>query len=180
MVRCDDFYKKWQNAGNFCEKHPDTAERIDAYLDMLPYIKEKTANSEILTDPSRPMGAIITERASRPLISLVNSEIRQRAIQQIVNIAESKKMNGDDKPVVTTKEVEQVISELNGTTKPNTSKERYISLAEFKRRQETSREMVYRIVEIDDPSIIPNMIKTEVAIIKKLRDLKMENLAVGV
>lgn len=48
---------------------------------------------------------------------------------------------------------------------------RKITLSQFKKRQETSREMVYGIVEVDDPAIIPNMIKTEVAIIKKLRDL---------
>lgn len=111
MVRCDDFYKKWEKAGNFCEKHADTAERIDAYLDLLPYFKEKTANSEILSDPSEPMGTIITERASRPLISLGDSEIRQKAIQQIVNISEQKKMDGQ-KPIVTTKEVERIISKL--------------------------------------------------------------------
>jgi hypothetical protein len=111
MVRCDEFYKKWQKAGNFCAKHPDTAERIDAYLDLLPYFKEMTANSEILSDPSEPMGAIITERASRPLISLKDSEIRQKAIQQIVQIAEQKKIDGQ-KPIVTTKEVEQIISKL--------------------------------------------------------------------
>jgi len=33
MVRCDDFYKKWQKAGNFCEKHPSVASRIEGFLD---------------------------------------------------------------------------------------------------------------------------------------------------
>ncbi len=112
MVRCDDFYRKWQESGNFCEKNPCTAERIEVYLDMLPVVVNKASESEILSSNSETMGSIITERASRPLISLKNPEIRQKAIQQIVKIAEQKKIDGK-KPLVTTKEVEEIIQVLS-------------------------------------------------------------------
>lgn len=111
MVRCEDFYKKWQAAGNFCEKHEDTAKRIDAYLDLLPLVSENTAKSEVLSDGSETMGAIITERASRPLISIEDPNKRLEAIQQVVKRAEAKKTNGKS-PQVTTKEVEDIVRKI--------------------------------------------------------------------
>jgi hypothetical protein len=40
------------------------------------------ANNEILKDEKLPMGNIVSERASRPLISEKSSEVRKEAIQQ--------------------------------------------------------------------------------------------------
>lgn len=51
------------------------------------------------------------------------------------------------------------------------AKNRRVTLSQFKKRQEDSREMLYGTVEVDDTSIIPNMIKTEEAIIEKLKEL---------
>lgn len=108
MVRCDEFYEKWRTAGNFCEKHPDTVTRIEAYLDLEPEIDEEVAKSEILYNPSAPMVSIITERACRPLINIRDPEKRKEVIQQIIKKAEEKKVGGKE-PQMTTKEVEEII-----------------------------------------------------------------------
>ncbi len=116
MVRCDEFYQKWQKAGNFCEKHPDTAARIEAFLDMIvEELEQEVAKSEILAPEKPPMGSIITERASRPLISEHRPEIRREAIQQIVKAAEQKLIDGE-KPQVTNKEVTRIVEEVKRKT----------------------------------------------------------------
>jgi len=112
MVRCDEFYEKWQKVGNFCKKHPDTATRIDAFLDQIVGELEKiVAQSEILKHDNTPTVGIITERASSPLISEKDPEIRKEALEQIVKVAENKVMDGE-RPQVTEKEVTQIIEEL--------------------------------------------------------------------
>ena len=108
MVRCDEFYEKWKSSANFCEKHPDTVTRIEAYLDIEPEIDKEVAKSEILYDPSAPMVSIITERACRPLINIKDPEKRKEVIQQIIKKAEEKKVE-DKEPQVTTKEVEEIV-----------------------------------------------------------------------
>jgi len=56
------------------------------------------AESEILNDESRPIGPILSEGASRPLIQERDPEIREMATQQIVKRAEEKLLDGK-KPV---------------------------------------------------------------------------------
>ncbi len=112
MVRCDDFYCKWQKVGNFCEKHPKTAEQIEAYLNkILPLLEELAAESEILNDGPRAMAPELSERASRPLIYEKDPEVRQEAIKQIVKVAEEKVMDGK-KPQVTNREVTQIVETI--------------------------------------------------------------------
>jgi hypothetical protein len=118
MVRCDDFYLKWQKAGNFCEKHPRTAEQIDAYLNkILPLLEELAAESEILNDGSTAIAPELSETASRPLISEKDPEIRQKSMEQIVKKAEEKVMDGK-KPQVTHREVAQIVAEVKGEPNP--------------------------------------------------------------
>jgi DNA-binding ferritin-like protein (Dps family) len=118
MVRCDDFYCKWQKVGNFCEKHPKTAERIEAYLNkILPLLEELAAESEILNDGSRAMAPELTERASRPLIYEKDPEIRQKAIKQIVKLAEEKVIDGK-RPQVTNREVAQIVEAIKEPQPP--------------------------------------------------------------
>ena len=114
MVRCDDFYRKWQRAGNFCEKHPSVASRIEGFLDnVIAELEKEVAQSEILRDEKLPMGNIVSERASRPLISEKSPEVRKEAIHQIVKSAEEKILDGK-KPQVTNKEVAQIVREVRG------------------------------------------------------------------
>jgi gas vesicle protein len=114
MVRCDDFYRKWQQAGNFCEKHPDTAARIDRFLDeIIPLLKEEVAKSEILNSENTPIGGILTENASRPLFREKSPEIRKKAVEQIKTVAEEKVMDGRN-PQVTEREVAQIVAEVKG------------------------------------------------------------------
>jgi len=100
MVRCDEFYNKWQRCGNFCEKHPKTAERIEKFLDkILPLLEEEVAKSEILKGALKPKGPIISETASRELLG-EDEKTRREMARQIVKKAEEKAIDG--KPVMVT------------------------------------------------------------------------------
>jgi|GEM_PF-4328481 len=114
MVRCDDFYRKWQQAGNFCEKHPDTAARIDRFLDeIIPLLRDEVAKSEILNQENTPIGGILTENASRPLVRVESPDTRQKVVEQIVKTSEEKMMGGQH-PQVTEREVSQIIAKVKG------------------------------------------------------------------
>jgi hypothetical protein len=114
MVRCDDFYRKWQKAGNFCEKHPKTAERIDIFLnEIIVELEAEIAKSEILSGESGPIGPVLTEGASRPLISEHDPNVRHKAYTQIVKSAEENVIDGK-RPQVTNKEVAQIVREVRG------------------------------------------------------------------
>jgi seryl-tRNA synthetase len=119
MSRCEDFYRKYGREGNFCEKHTRTVERIDAYVGLLPEIEDAVANNEVLRDTSATMGDIITERASRALVSLKGTEPRQKAIQQVVKRLEQKKLDGK-RIRVTTPEVEEIVQQIEPRTKRTT------------------------------------------------------------
>jgi protein gp37 len=109
MVRCDEFYQKWQKAGNFCEKHPRTAEQIEEFLDKIVItLSKEVAQSEILAPEKPAIAQILTETASRPLISEKNPIVREKAIKHIVKIAEDKMIRGE-KPQVTNKEVFDIV-----------------------------------------------------------------------
>ena len=112
MVRCDDFYRKWQRAGNFCEKHPSVASRIEGFLDnVISELEREVTNSEILKDEKLPIGNIVSEGASRPLISEKSPEVRKEAIHQIVRVAEEKILDGK-RPQVTGREVAEIVQAI--------------------------------------------------------------------
>jgi protein gp37 len=109
MVRCDEFYEKWRRCGNFCEKDPDTAAQIDAYLDQLQEIQEIAADC-LSEEEFAAMAEIqISEKACRPVVSEKESEIRQDAAQHIVKTAEEKLME-EKKPRVTSNEVLRTVN----------------------------------------------------------------------
>ena len=135
-MRCDDFYAKWKRCGNFCEKNPSTAARIEAYLDqieeMTHVLKESSEEGirqdiiapdtstmvcsikEPLTElpENTPMGNF-SERSIRPLIKEKDDDIRQEAIRQSGRLIEAKKRKfGKAKSNVTAKEMESIIEEI--------------------------------------------------------------------
>jgi phage N-6-adenine-methyltransferase len=111
-MRCEEFYEKWKKAGNFCEKHPKTAGRIEKYLDLIvTELDKELAKSEIFQDDDGHMCPVISERASEPLVSENDTEVRQEAIHQIVKVAEEKYMDGV-LPRVTRKEVEEILERM--------------------------------------------------------------------
>ena len=112
-MRCEEFYEKWKKAGNFCEKHPRTASRIEKFLDQIVVeLEEELAKSEIFQGENGPMGPVISERASRPLISETDPEVRYEAIHQIVKAAEEKHMDGRPAKVVG-REVEEILNNIH-------------------------------------------------------------------
>ena len=72
-----------------CEKHPSVASRIESFLDnVIAELEREVTKSEILRDEKLPIGNVVSEGASRPLISEKSPEVRKEVIQQIVKSAE--------------------------------------------------------------------------------------------
>ena len=108
MVRCKEFYDKWDRCGNFCEKHPDTAENIDQYLSLME-------EAELVLD-TKDTGTIngISEWSLQPLIRERDPDIRADAIRKSASVKKQKeKKYGKDssKARVTQSEVKKVIAE---------------------------------------------------------------------
>jgi hypothetical protein len=89
-------------------------EQIEAYLDkIVPLLDKLSAESEILNNGSTAKAKVLTERASRPLVSEKDPEVQREAMQQIVTLAEEKVMDGK-KPQVTGREVTEILAEVKG------------------------------------------------------------------
>jgi len=87
MVRCDEFYLKWDKCGNFCEKHPDTASEIEKYLDFQHEIENR---GDI--EPAVKAGiSAISADALRPLLREPDPEIREETKTHVIKALESKK-----------------------------------------------------------------------------------------
>jgi hypothetical protein len=119
MVRCEQYYEKCEELINlnvddfieFCMKDPETQRRIYNFVTKVrPLIQMVVEKSEILSEEKPPMGGILSERASRPLISEEDPEIAKMAAEKIVKIAEEKVLEGG-KPRVTEREVSAIIEE---------------------------------------------------------------------
>lgn len=65
--------------GNFCEKHPDAASKIEKYLDFIEEIENRTDISE---ETKKTFGGI-PEASLRPLINERDEEVRGKAIKKI-------------------------------------------------------------------------------------------------
>ena len=87
MVRCDEFYLKWDKCGNFCEKHPDTTSEIEKYLDFQHEIENR---GDI--EPAVKAGiSAISADALRPLLREPDPEIREETKTHVIKALESKK-----------------------------------------------------------------------------------------
>jgi len=117
MVRCEEFYKKWDSCGNFCEKHPNTAAQIEAYLDQMDEIEEITADCLPDVKPSAIAEMRISENACRPLIREKDPEVRREVIKQIVKKSEEKAQTGA-RPTVTSKEVKKILADVKRPEPP--------------------------------------------------------------
>ncbi|MGD0955059.1 MAG: hypothetical protein ABR985_22185 [Methanotrichaceae archaeon] len=113
MVRCSEFYDKWNKSHNFCEKDPRTAGQIDAYLDELDIL---TKIASISKDPkySEAIAHVtIPESALRPLIAVKDQKLHDEIAQQLVKIAvEKSTKKGKTKPTLSTNEVRRVVDQV--------------------------------------------------------------------
>jgi len=68
-----------------------------------PLIAKLIAESEILSEEKPPIGGILSERASRPLLSEKDEKVKEMVMGKIIKKAEEKIVEGG-KPRVTEKE----------------------------------------------------------------------------
>lgn len=84
MVRCADFYKKWERDPNWCEKCESAVRQIDEYIEL--------ANSlEANGVPKERTFVQLPEGAARPLFSIRDEETRRKALSSVEKCLNSEK-----------------------------------------------------------------------------------------
>lgn len=74
MTRCEEFYEKWSEDPNWCEKCKRQVDYINNYLGFVDLCEDEY-------DIDRTMvQSCFSERASRPLIQEKDPEVKQKAI----------------------------------------------------------------------------------------------------
>ena len=168
MVRCKEFYEKWDRCGNFCEKHPKTADKIGKYLALIEEAETKCGK-----DVSSPIGDI-SEWSLRPVIYEKNAEIRVDAIRKTALLKKKKeKEYGKNSPKarVTQSEVKKVIRDIKkveekekiDAPKPTTGKYRCIVIdppwpvkkIERKCRPKQGKYLDYPTMSLEEIEAIP-------------------------
>ncbi|MFA4974890.1 MAG: MT-A70 family methyltransferase [bacterium] len=88
MSRCIAFYKKCEEQGaDWCEKLPHAVRLIENYLDLCKELESRGVPKELTM-------VNMTERAARPLFSLREPEIREKAMEKITSRLNGKRGAG--------------------------------------------------------------------------------------
>lgn len=76
MTRCVEFYQKWANDPNWCEKCKSGVSQINSYLALLDEFQTRGLSKKFTM-------VNLSERAARPLFAKRNSQIRDQLIETI-------------------------------------------------------------------------------------------------
>ena len=77
MVRCADFYKKWEQEPNWCEKTPGAVSQINSYLDLVKEIASRGLEKDLIYEK-------FPERAARVVTTLKNEDGRADLLNYII------------------------------------------------------------------------------------------------
>lgn len=106
MTRCKEFYDKWEQSPNWCEKCPDAVDKINKYLELVNNL-EKKGIDRFSTFVGLP------ESVARPLLTEKNANVREKAIESVKNCLESKKNpSGEFQKKLTTGDIKTIINKL--------------------------------------------------------------------
>lgn len=149
MVRCKEFYEKWEQAKNFCEKHPKTADKIEKYLDLIDEILKGENLEEFKKEPM----STLSESGVRPLIREKDPEVREKAIESVKKSLKTGKhpVTGrfmGKKERITHKDVEQIVQKEKPQEEPETCEIPAETLEETEKlEKEDFRKAIKKIVE---------------------------------
>lgn len=115
VVRCADFYKKWEHDPNWCEKCPEAVRLIESYMDL-------TRKMEADGVPKETTMVGLSERAARPLFAIRDEETKQKAISHIENaLTRTTPQGGQYTKKLTAGDVQQIVKKAENevrTTEP--------------------------------------------------------------
>jgi hypothetical protein len=107
MVRCADFYKKWEKVPNWCEKTKGAVSLINSYLDLVAELSSRGIDKDIIY-------AKFSETAARPVFSLKNPETRVKILNYICScLSRSEKIQAGD--------LKNLVSSYEPKEKPTTT-----------------------------------------------------------
>lgn len=104
MVRCEQFYKKFEKVGNFCEKNPIEAKRIENYIDYRR--RNHLDGVEINFNALEPLVKIegemvhdmsLVELKQRLKNKLNAKDVSRKLVIEIINSCNNKIDNGDSR-----------------------------------------------------------------------------------
>jgi len=76
MVRCKEFYDRWEKEPNWCEKCRAEVYRIDHYLSMIGEFEKEGIKRDTSFD-------VISAKAMRPLLEGIDPQVKAQAISEI-------------------------------------------------------------------------------------------------
>lgn len=104
MVRCVDFYKKWEKDPNWCEKTKGAVSLINSYLDLVNDIHGRGIDKEVVY-------VKFPETSARPVFSIKDPEIRVKIMNYICScLNRSEKISAGD--------LKNLVSSYEGKEKP--------------------------------------------------------------
>jgi DNA-directed RNA polymerase subunit RPC12/RpoP len=109
MVRCDEFYEKWERCGNFCEVHPTVAASIEKYLNkILPLIEAERLKSGIPEMSNVSSSHILSQGSAKLIQKRMGLDVQKAIAHDVVAKAEQNVVDGKT-PVVTSSEVAAIV-----------------------------------------------------------------------
>ena len=156
-MRCKEFYEKWERCGNFCEKHKDTAERIDKYLSFI----EEIENKADIDEKTKQTIVAASEGVLRTLIEEKDEEIKQKAISTLGKSLNYHRPPGSQtEKKITAKNVVEVLSRVRKEVKgknplplPTEGKYRTIVIDPPWEIEKIQREVRPNQIEMDYPTM---------------------------
>lgn len=107
MVRCADFYAKWERDPNWCEKCRTAVIQINEYIDLVADLEEKGIDKDVTY-------VTLPENAARPLFGIRNDEKRAKAISHVENALTRKTPTGGQYTKKLTKsDVEKIVRDID-------------------------------------------------------------------
>lgn len=103
MSRCTEFYKKWEEHPNWCEKCPSAVSQINAYIELIGQLEENGVDKNFTM-------VKLSERAARPIFTEKDSNIKERTISKITD--RLKAFDGNTVKKITLREVEEDINTI--------------------------------------------------------------------
>jgi hypothetical protein len=106
MVRCADFYAKWERDPNWCVKCPDAVSKIDKYIELVGEFEAKGI-------PRDQTFVGLPEGAARPLFGIRDEGKRQKAISHVEKaLTRTTPTGGQYTKKLTKTDVEKIVNNI--------------------------------------------------------------------
>ena len=107
MVRCADFYAKWERDPNWCEKCKSAVSQINEYIGLVEELEARGI-------PRESTFVNLPEGSARPLFGIRDEEKREKAISTVENALKTKRApSGKFSSKLTKTDIEKIVRDVD-------------------------------------------------------------------